>query len=433
MEKEIKFFKIFNNDLARLPDKNIITLMKTKHFKNRILSEEDFYKRYRKFDYEFYKSAYNDLQKLDYYQLLRHYHFFGRNECRFINKKQLDNKIKNIDFKLPDKYLLKILKIEDYTLVEIYHKNPNIFFIHHIKKKLNIFQNLDINFVKSFYNLESRNILKEILKNYKSYIKHSNSFNEKYPNYDDKFFYNFNKGLVNSELKKYKLEYNQLNLKKIYHNFIANGYEFINTPNDYCIKHNISRKNFNLFNPDFEDISDLDFLNLVLQKTDLIFDKSNFKQKYPQFNYTIFKKFNTTDDTIMECMSKYHINYDKERMIGCIKDFYFVYPDFEDSNIQLKNDINSDDINLDDINLEELVIYHKKKTGEIDLELDELMEIYPEFNHTFYTSVYTDIREFDEYESIKHWHYYGKDEGRVYQLEVSNQYKMERKKGCSSE
>ena len=59
-----------------------------------------------------------------------------------------------------------------------------------------------------------------------------------------------------------------------------------------------------------------------------------------------------------------------------------------------------------------MVNYHKKKIGAIENTLEEYYELYPDFDYKFYTDVYVDLRQLDEYNAISHWHYHGKKEGR---------------------
>lgn len=56
---------------------------------NRIYSKIFFYKKYPKFNCNFYKSLYNDLENKSEEELIAHYISYGKKENRLINKKQL--------------------------------------------------------------------------------------------------------------------------------------------------------------------------------------------------------------------------------------------------------------------------------------------------------------------------------------------------------
>tara|TARA_B100000795_G_C22801797_1_gene442339 strand:+ start:46 stop:3435 length:3390 start_codon:yes stop_codon:yes gene_type:complete len=417
MDKQILFFRIFNNDFKNLSNEKIVLILKSnKIYKNRIIKEEDFYRKFPDFNIDFYKQSYSDLKDLNNYNILKHYFFNGRFEKRFGNKNVFIKKIKglnknNFDKTLLniDKKLLKYFDIGEYnSILEIYHKNINIFYWNEIKKEINKFKDFDINFYKIFYREEKG--IKSFTKSNKDNkdnksnkdIINEQIFGKRFPEYNSKTFYFLNKELIEYEFSKIKVINNEINLKFLYYFFIEKGFDFVKDFKELFKKYNISRDYFNNFNPEYKNKTDIEFLNLYndMKNLDLIFSNNDFKKKYPKFNLKVFKQFNLDYKNVEK--QNYHLNYNNKRLIGCLEDFYFVYPKYN---------------NIKNHSIDELIIYHKKKIGEIDLDLDELMEIYPDFDQIFYTSVYSDLRRYDKYASIRHWHYHGENEGRIYKLD----------------
>ena len=411
MDKKILFFKTFNKDLENLPINTIQNLILNKKFKNRIIKESDFFHKYPNFNIEFYQSSYQDLKGLQFYDILRHYHFHGRLEKRFCNENIFYFKLDGLTEYNIDKILLKYLDLDDKSIVEIYHKNINIFYWNELKKNIIKFKDFDINFYGGVYGIGKNKIIKHYIKN--NTIKNNNIknntiitnkevFYQQFTDYNTASFILLNNELIESELAKMNIINNEINLMRIYNYFIENSFDFLKDYTDFFKKYNISRDYFNIFNPEFKAIHDSEFLNLynTRDKNDLIFSNNDFKKKYPLFSLDIFNKFNLDYKNVEK--ENYHLNYNTTRLIGCLEDFYFAYPECNDNKIQ---------------SIDELIKYHKKKIGEIDLDLDELMEIYPDFDQIFYTSVYSDLRYYNKYDSIRHWHYHGKNEGRVYQID----------------
>ena len=401
MDKQILFFRIFNNDFKNLSNEKIVLILKSnKIYKNRIIKEEDFYRKFPDFNIDFYKQSYSDLKDLNNYNILKHYFFNGRFEKRFCNKNVFIKKIKGLNENNFDKKLLKYFDIgEDNSILEIYHKNINIFYWNEIKKEINKFKDFDINFYKIFYREE--NGIKSFTKSNKDIINEQ-IFGKRFPEYNSKTFYFLNKELIEYEFSKIKVINNEINLKFLYYFFIEKGFDFVKDFKELFKKYNISRDYFNNFNPEYKNKTDIEFLNLYndMKNLDLIFSNNDFKKKYPKFNLKVFKQFNLDYKNVEK--QNYHLNYNNKRLIGCLEDFYFVYPKYN---------------NIKNHSIDELIIYHKKKIGEIDLDLDELMEIYPDFDQIFYTSVYSDLRSYDKYASIRHWHYHGKNEARICKLD----------------
>lgn len=387
-----QFFRVFNPDFSYIKDTDL-EKVKQKLIR-RIVKEEDFYNKYPYFDLEFYRNSYKDLVVLDNYQLMRHYHFHGKKEGRICNKSQLSHT--KILFNDLNPKLLKFLSFEDKTKVEILHRAPNIFHMDDLKKELLPFSKFNLIFYKNYYNINNKSIKRFI--NNSDEICNLEDFSRKYPDYDKHLFYKLNYYQIDDFLKSKNWEINDLNLCLTFKKFKDNNINFVETSTNYIIKHKLKKKIFETFQPHLKNLNNNDYIKLYINRSnnEYIFIEEDFYLKYPNFNLKFFQIFNNYQNKI-ECMSIYHINYSNNRLIGNLNDFYYNYSEYKG----------------DDQDLEKLVEYHKKKIGETDLTFKELKELYPKFNYKFYTSVYVDLRNHNEFDALLHWHQHGKLESRI--------------------
>ena len=470
---EIDFIKVFIPKLANLANNIVINFVENKYQylkQNGImLCRNDFSSAYPDFNLNIYYIFNDDLKNYTELQLRYHWHIKGHIE------KQISNL--NTFFELYDKYDNEFFYKINKELINKYYEDNYIYYFDINKNKLNkelvniktfhTFSKNNKNFIKSIYdffitnpdiNIEviglfnkdlfrthvskrtmKDNEIKEIIYFYLEEIEKENretilnkeEFYNKYDKFDLDIFKKFNKkyekveeiicitdyhsnnliGSLNDFLEKH-IDFNLDNFKK---NILDKNLSIIDNLVKFHLdknyrrefkKYTISRDYFNIFNPEYKNIQNNEFLNLYKDReiNDLLFSDNDFKRKYPLFSLDIFNNFNLDYKNVEK--QNYHLNYNTTRLIGCLEDFYFSYPEYNDNKIQ---------------SIDELIKYHKKKIGEIDLDLDldldELMEIYPDFDQIFYTSVYSDLRNYDKYDSIRHWHYHGKNEGRIYKID----------------
>lgn len=323
MERAILFFKIFNPDLKNLNKNKIIGLINSnKAYENRIIREEEFYIRYPYFDPDFYQKSYRDLKTLDYINLLRHYHFHGFKEKRICSRNNIKELIEEVNV---DKKLLKFLDMEDSTKVEIYSKYKNIFNLSNLKKSIVKWRDFDFNFYKRFYQIDK--CVEHFNLNHENIISEE-FFQRIHPNYDEKNFYIFNKELIDLEAKKKNIEIDFTTLMYLYNYFSEKGYDFIKSTKDFIEKNNsLSREVFNRFNPEYSHIDDFKFISYYFNNTEnLIFSTADFYKKYALFDKKIFKLFNPNYKDEQKGLIDYHIQYNKKRLIGCMNDFYHLFP-----------------------------------------------------------------------------------------------------------
>jgi glycosyltransferase involved in cell wall biosynthesis len=347
-------YKYFNIDEFKILNKNYLikkNLLNMKNIdfmvyyhlnnKNNILlsSIKDFYIKYPDFDLFLYKKIYNELNFKNNIDYLIHYHNIGINQ----------NKICSINY---------------------------------FKKKYNI----DINFIKSFYNYFENyseiDIIKILLKNINNekYIVSEKIFNKRFPDFNIKIYKLFNNNDIIDDIKcKSYWFHNDIILDKIYsiNSFLKQYSDFNLTL--YCTIYNINKideisldywyhnKNkliysYKSFINIIDDFNFISFINdnirfkknkysdIILfyinniNKIKNIYSYKYFLIKYPNFNiieYLNFNKVNFTEDLsllfkdinknknnisknnkIINILNEYHNLEYKDNIIISIEDFY---------------------------------------------------------------------------------------------------------------
>ena len=162
---DLIFYKTFYDDLINLNDNDLYN-----HYLNhgineyRIISKNDFYKKFPEFDIDIYQFLNNDLKKLNKIELIKHYYYNGRNEKRKCSIKDFYNKFTNFDINIYIKFqanhenlsekeiILKYIKKDNlskniiFSIDDIYNLYPG--FNHKI---YNTFNNYDMNEVQSLF------------------------------------------------------------------------------------------------------------------------------------------------------------------------------------------------------------------------------------------------------------------------------------------
>jgi hypothetical protein len=346
----LNIYYIFNDDL-----KNFTELQLRYHWhiigniEKQISNLNNFFELYDKYDNEFfYKTNKEMINK--YYEDNYIYYFD-------INKNKLNKELVNIKtfhtFSKNNKNFIKsiydfFITNPDINIEVIGLFNKDLFRTHVSKRTM---KDNEIKEIIYFY-------LEEIEKENRETILNKEDFYNKYDKFDLDIFKKFNKkyekveeiicitdyhsnnliGSLNDFLKKHI----DFDLEEFKENMLDKNLSIIDNLVKFHLdenyrsefkKYTISRDYFNIFNPEYKNIQNNEFLNLYKDRkiNNLLFSDNDFKIKYPLFSLDIFKKFNSDYKNVEK--QNYHLNYNTTRLIGCLEDFYHMFPNKTNLNL----------------------------------------------------------------------------------------------------
>ena len=289
---ELEYYKFFNNDLNDLQNEELKNhYNKYGKNENRIISEDDFYNKFKYFDYKYYQNKYDDLKNLNNIELQKHFYFIGINENRSYNEK-----LDNLNIIFYKEYYDDLKNLSNSELIDHYYK-------HGIYE--NRLSNLNYS-NQEFYNL--------------------------YPYFNLEFYKKFNTDLnFNNDiefLNHYSLIGNKIN-KKYYEfdiDFTQDNYlEKINEDNilkDKIYNHSNIRnikKNKELIN-----------FNKKYEKKFYIFNNNSFYEYYDDFDFDFYKKkyFLNDNKSEFDILLYYHLEgkYKNEIINDKIKIIIYTAP-----------------------------------------------------------------------------------------------------------
>ena len=363
MEYELDFVKIFIPKLTYLHNNIIENFIKNKYYylkqNNIMLSRRDFRSGYPDFNINIYYIFNDDIKNLEELKIRNHWHTIGKTENRISNIKDFFKKYNNFDNKLF--YMTNKKLIEDY-----YKENYTSFF--------------DI----------KRNKLNQELINMKMY----------------------------DFLVKNKINF----IKSIYDFFITNidiNIEIIGLFNKDLFKNHISKRNMS--DNEIKDIIYFYYEENEKEERETIFNEEEFYKKYNTFDLEIFRKFNKKFEKVDKiiCISEYHYQYKKNKMIGNLGDFLDKNKDFDLD--KFKENMLNKKISI----IDNLVEYNENEDYRKELEIvyntekniisEEKYIIDKDFDWLFYLDIYPDLGQngiFTEEQAYQHWLRFGKEEGR---------------------
>jgi glycosyltransferase involved in cell wall biosynthesis len=364
---DLYYYKLFNPEYSNLNDIDLLNNFNENKDK-KIYSINTFYTKYPDFNIIEYKNLNNELKTLNIFDIFLHYHLNFENN-KFIHS--VNYFYKKYDYFNLTEYKIfnPDLNLTDYDYLTHWDKNGinenRICSINYFK---NINPEIDINFIKLFYeefkNISDIEIIKNFLdKNNKnkyeiiSYIK----FQDLFPTFNIKIYKLFNNIKFINDIDILKNWYNNdRNLTKIYsiESFYSTNPEFNliiykfmynlediknedeviihwhNNKNDIIdtiekFKNFLEDFNYNLFPKKFINFKKIDkdsILNCYIHNLytiNSIYSDKLFYFKYPSFNIEEFKKFNNIKDTNnFQIINKYYSITNKKDIIVSISDFY---------------------------------------------------------------------------------------------------------------
>jgi len=453
---ELKYYRLFNNDLTHLNDNELISqhihLTKT----NCLTNKKDFYNNNPDFDIDYYR-LHEDLYKLSEYELIKHYYLFGKNENRIINLNTFLSKYPNLDINFYRLYY-DINCLLEYDLIKHYYyygiKEDRLTNINTFYTKYPDFNyELYAKFNKLPLNLLEINYIQRFLNNNNT-IYSINSFIGQYPSFDYNFYrllYDLT-NLTNDEIcvsyylldnknKKIKI-YSKSDFFKLYPNFDCKLYTEFNSvlklnSDIECIKHYITHgykedrltciKTFLDRYPNFDcefyrilynlsNLSDTEiyiYHHLVANNQNKIYSKTIFYNLYPDFDCNIYKTFNP------------HLNFDNDYLymihyLNIGHDINMLYLAYDCEFIDLVNKFESQDPILNDKiynhyflrkieTYEELCEYHKQYDKQFYIcGIKSFYDFYPDFDLNFYKNKYFNYTTKTDIDIMMYYHLHGK-------------------------
>lgn len=171
---EIPYYRLFNNDLNKLTNDQLIIHYKiNKNKEKRLVSRNDFYNKYTYFDLNFYK-LHIDLAHYSEYELIKHYLEWGINEKRLSSQKMFFEKYSNFNLNFYKFIYDDIAIFEDNNILIQYwlfgNKENRIISEQHF---LELYPNFNFDNYKIYFNLfdqTNMNLIKHFL-NYDNELK----------------------------------------------------------------------------------------------------------------------------------------------------------------------------------------------------------------------------------------------------------------------
>jgi glycosyltransferase involved in cell wall biosynthesis len=412
-----------------------------KIFYNDINSIKYFYLKYPLFDINEYKKINKinipELEKMNNIEILQHYHLYGYKNNLISSKKEFYQKYPDFDiifYKDINKKLYCSNNELDY-LINYINDNAKIYSINDFYQKYNV----DMNFIKIFYNELSNKSEIEIIKHIyqdvylNNFIKSDNDFNIKYPDFNIDIYSAF----INYELENHiqikskwyntKNENTIYSIKsfyKIYNDFNLNLYKFIYNETDIISFINKDKFNIIYSKETFKNIiNDIDF-HLMLKHYKIIikFNKEQiidyyienidkFKNIYseklfmimnPNFNLEEYKRFNNINNGLMVydkliIYSDYNKLNNKNNIIISVNDFLYKNNIL---NIDLYIKIlNSYNILFNNINEYIYYLHFNKEYLNIDNYINHFKQKYPTFNSKIY-KYFNDVNDVNDVNNV---------------------------------
>jgi glycosyltransferase involved in cell wall biosynthesis len=385
-----------------------------------LISINNFYNLYPKFNILFYKKINKDIHYENNIDYMYHYHYIGVKENRFYsieNFKDTYSKLYNTDinFIFLKNFYDKFNNKEQFDIIISLINDSDIFkYIYSENDFFNKYPDFDIEIYKLFN--KDRYFINDI--KYKSYWYHVDQYNQAISSVND--FINYNN--LSFNLKLYKYLYNINNFGKSELIFFYQNSETLIYSIDLLYKY-ADDFNYLLFienYPEVANLNNIDTLAFYIQKLDTInkiYSEKIFYLKYPKFNIKEYKKFNKNHrkNVILDYYLKN--DSDKEKIIVSIVDFYEKTKDF---NLNFyKRILLKDNIVFDK---DEDYIYHwYEKNISISFVIDDntFYTKYPKFNINIYKVFNKDIIELFDDKYILYDFYYNTESYKIiYSIET---------------
>ena len=308
--------------------------------KEEIIScEEDFFRKYPHFDFEFYKNSYDDLKSLTKTQLMKHYHFTGHLEGRKTHETSKFNyelykmfysdiKERNFSNELIDFHYASFGKKEGRLCCEddFFKKYPDFdisFYSnnYHDVNTLNKYELMAHYYLHGQYEFR---LIKELPPNFED------DFYNTYPDFDINYYKEFNSELANRKKLDLLFHYQTIGYKS---NDVYFNYDFI-VNDDYTLPHVSDYLKYLIYSQyDFRTIDTneklIEYRN-KFEKKFYIYNKKSFYDYYDDFDFDFYKNkyFLNNDCEEKEILLYYHTTgkYKKDIINKKIKIIMYTLP-----------------------------------------------------------------------------------------------------------
>ena len=333
-------------------------------------SLNEFYNNYKYFNLIEYKKINKIDDKLSNIEIIKRF---------IINKKNVLTSIKNFYILYP---YFDIIFYKLFYSNLIFNNDMDYLLYYHIKgvienhySSLNDYinkYNIDLVFLKNFYNIFSNKTDIEICKilneNNNKYIYSNESFMKEFPDFNINIYKLFNKHIFDNDIK-YKSYW--------YHKGINNNE--ISSINDF-IKHNYLDYSLYKFIYNLNELDEKDIIYWYKNKDKLIYNIDILVKYLDDFNFIFFKKKypHTLNYNKTKIIEYYIKNINNIKFIYSEKIFYLKYPDFKIEEYKKFNNIDHNNI---------LTEYYFNKNNNIR-SINHFYKKYSDFNLVLYKNIY---------------------------------------------